>query len=139
MSIAERRHKQLSSTLLRAAQAVFARGFNDPRIQGLITVTGVELTTDLERARLRVSVLPREKEELTLHGLRHALPHIAREMMGRVEMRTFPRLSIERDEGLRAQHEVQALLAKDRLEREPIEGEGGEAQKDDEGLSGGSA
>ena len=35
---------QRESVLLRAIQEVFSRGFADPRIRGLVTVTGIQLS-----------------------------------------------------------------------------------------------
>ena len=72
------RREQIGSTLEREIQAVLARGLNDPRIRGLVTVTGVEVTSDLKHARVLISVLPEEHEALTLHGLRAASGRLGR-------------------------------------------------------------
>ena len=72
-----RRTEQLASTLHRAIQEVIGRGFQDPRISGLITVTSVKVTEDMRSATVMVSVLPAERQNLTM----------------RMSMRRFTRLT----------------------------------------------
>ena len=114
----KRRTSQVASNISRAAQEVLARGVNDPRVQGMVTVTGVDLTDDLKFATLKVTVLPEEKTKVTLHGLRSALPMIRKRVMERVHIKEFPQLRIVHDEGLRAQARVSALLGKAHAEEE---------------------
>lgn len=113
----KRRTEQVASNITRAVTAVLARGLNDPRVKGLITVTGVELTDDLSRARIRVSVMPEEHEALTMHGLRAATGHIRRETMKQVHLREMPTLEFFIDEGIKNQFKVQELLNKAAAEK----------------------
>lgn len=113
-----RRSKQIAASIQRAAQSVIARGFADPRITGLITITRVEVSEDLHDAKLYMTVLPTEKQDLTMHGMRSALKTLRRRVMDQVPMKEFPRLELHIDEGMKQQAVVMALLAKDRAERE---------------------
>ncbi len=114
---AERRKLQLESLLLRSLQARMARGLSDPRVRGLVTVTRVELSADLKRARAFISVMPQEHAQLTMHGLRAATSKVRRDVMEGIHLKEMPALEFVYDEGLKAQLEVIALLAKDRMER----------------------
>jgi ribosome-binding factor A len=107
---------QLSSAIDRALREVFSRGFNDPRIGGLLTITGVKVTQDGRECFVDVSVLPAEKGQLSLHGLNAAAPHIRREVGERVRIRTMPRLEFRLDETLKKQARV--LSALDRVRDE---------------------
>jgi|TARA_R110000782_G_scaffold103991_2_gene191479 ribosome-binding factor A len=113
----DRRKLQLESLLLRATQERLARGLSDPRIRGLVTATRLELTQDLKRAKIYVSVLPQEHAELTVHGLRAARGRLRRDIADKVHIREMPTIDFVYDEGMRSQAEVMALLAKDRMER----------------------
>ncbi len=113
-----RRTDQINSTLLRAIQERLARGLADPRVRGLITVTGVEVTPDLDRAKVRVTVMPEEHESLAMHGLKAASGKIRRDVAEKVSLRQMPQLDFRIDEGLKEQAKVMALLAKDRAERD---------------------
>ena len=110
------RAKQLASVIRREVERVLAKGLNDPRVRGLVTITGVDLTADLKRAEIRVSVLPETHEDLTMHGLRAATRHIRREAMGRVHSKEMPRLTFKLDRGLKRQREVFEALARAREE-----------------------
>lgn len=94
---------QLAAAIDRAVREVIARGLQDPRVAGLITVTGVTLSPDLREAEVGVSVLPPEREELTLHGLRSAAAHIRREVGELISTRTMPQLRFRLDHSARKQ------------------------------------
>ncbi|MBO6513080.1 MAG: 30S ribosome-binding factor RbfA [Phycisphaerales bacterium] len=109
----KRRAQQISSTMQRELQKVIAKGFNDPRIRGLITVTKVELTDDLKNAKAYISVLPQERADLTMHGLRAAGKRIRRDVMDRIHLKEMPTLRFEYDHGMREQQVISELLASD--------------------------
>lgn len=119
----ERRKLQLESLLLRSLQARMARGLSDPRVRGLVTITRLELSTDLKRAKAFVSVMPNEHAQLTMHGLKAATSRIRRDVMEGIHLKEMPTLEFIYDEGLKAQLEVIALLAKDRMEKEAQAGQ----------------
>jgi len=112
------RLEQLTSAIDRGVREVIARGFSDPRIAGLITVTDVRVLQDLSQAFIAVSVLPQEKQELTLHGLESAAPFIRREVGDIINARTMPQLTFRLDTSLKKQAAV--LKDLDRV-REQIE------------------
>jgi ribosome-binding factor A len=113
-----RRAEQIASLLERTLQDVLARGLEDPRVKGLITVTGVSLTDDLQEATVLVSVLPAEAAPLTMHGLQHAARHLRRRVGERVALRRVPTLRFRLDESLKRQAEVLEALARIARERE---------------------
>jgi len=125
--MSSQRVERFASTVQRALQEELGRGLNDPRIRGLITVTRVEVSGDLEHMKAYVSVMPDEHAKLTMHGLRAATPHIRRRVMQKVHSREFPSLQFIFDEGLKNQQEVIRLLALARAEREARERNGGAA------------
>ncbi|MCB9848406.1 MAG: 30S ribosome-binding factor RbfA [Phycisphaeraceae bacterium] len=101
-----KRRNQLNAALQRAIQQVIARGLNDPRIRGLITVTGVELREDLRTAKVSVSVLPEERESATIHGLCAASLHVRHEIADLISMPNAPKLEFVIDRSLKTQAQV---------------------------------
>lgn len=95
------RLEQVTSAIERGVREVFARGFSDPRISGLITITNVRVLPDLSQAIISVSVLPQEKAPLTLHGLSSAAKHIRREVGELVSTRTLPHFQFRLDDSLK--------------------------------------
>jgi ribosome-binding factor A len=113
-----RRNEQYTAELTRAVQEVLVRGLQDPRVSGLITVTGVKVTEDLRDATVSVSVLPAEKQELTLHGLQGAAAYIRREVGERMDARRIPTLNFRLETGLKKEAGVIRALAQAAAERE---------------------
>ncbi len=100
------RVRQIESALQRAIAQVLQRDLSDPRIEGLISVTGVEVSADLKHAKVSVSVLPAEKQARTLGGLRHAARRIQALVHRHVELRATPELRFIADDSLKRQAEV---------------------------------
>lgn len=103
---------QIGSIIAAETSAILARGLADPRIKGLITVTGADVTGDLERCTIRVSVLPEEHAKLTMHGLASATPHIRRMLSDRVRIKEIPEIRFKHDRATAAAAETQRLIAK---------------------------
>jgi ribosome-binding factor A len=112
------RPEQLASAIREAVQQIIDRGLQDPRVSGLITITGVKVSQDLRNATISVSVMPEEKQNLTLHGLQNAGRHIRREAGELVNIRQLPELSFKLDTSLKKQAAVLEELEKIRKERE---------------------
>ena len=116
------RAERLAAEIQRAMQALLARGLNDPRIRGLITVTGVDVSDDRREAVVRVSVLPEEHQGLTMHGLHAATGRLRRQAMDRVRSRTFPRIRFEADAAYKNELGILAAIAKASGELPPESG-----------------
>lgn len=112
------RLEQLTSAIDRGVREVIARGFSDPRISGLITVTGVRVLPDLSQAIINISVLPAEKQDLTFHGLTSAAAFIRREVGDIINARTMPQLTFRLDTTLKKQAAIFQELDKVRQEIE---------------------
>lgn len=106
------KREQLASVLRRAVQQVLDRGFADPRITGLITITGVAVGHDLREATISVSVMPDEAEALTMHGLRDAARHVRHQVSDLVDTARVPDLRFKLDRSLKDQAAVLSAINK---------------------------
>jgi ribosome-binding factor A len=113
-----RRSLQVASNIQQELQQRLARGLNDPRIRGLVTVTKVEVSDDLKHAKAFISVMPEERAKLTMHGLTAATSRLRKDVMQRIHIKEMPTLKLIYDEGHKAEMEVFAILEQDRRERE---------------------
>ncbi len=100
------RPEQLSSEIRSAVQELLDRGLSDPRISGMITITGVRVTPDSKTAFLSVSILPADRQALTIHGLKSAAAHIRRQAADLIRTRQVPELIFRLDESLKKQAAV---------------------------------
>lgn len=71
----------------------------DPRVQGMVTITGVELTPDYAYATVYFSVLPDDEDTVaeTLAGLRRAAGFLRGQLGRRVRIHTTPELRFVHD------------------------------------------
>ena len=107
----------VSRRLLTVAQAIrevvstaIVMDLQDPRIENA-TVTYVEVSGDMRRARVHVSVMGDEKQQkLCLHGLQHAAGFLQRKIAQRIDTRYTPKLEFILDKGVQHSLEIQQLL-----------------------------
>ncbi|MBZ9750349.1 ribosome-binding factor A [Deinococcus sp. HMF7620] len=84
------RTEQLQAQLLRVLSDAIA-GLQDPRVPMIVTVERVALTPDYSLARVYVSSMSGEMEDL-LEALRGARGHLQRQVADQVRLRRTPTL-----------------------------------------------
>ncbi|MDY0405842.1 30S ribosome-binding factor RbfA [Virgibacillus sp. 179-BFC.A HS] len=100
--VAEQMKKELGDIL--------SRKIKDPRV-GFVTVTDVEVTGDLQQAKVFISVLGNEEEKKdTLVGLAKAKGFIRSEIGHRIRLRKTPEITFEFDEALEYGNRIETLL-----------------------------
>ena len=88
---------------------IVRREVDDPRI-GFVTITDVEVTTDLRHANVWVSVIGTEAErKQTLRALAHAMPFV-RGRLGKLRIKRIPDLHIKEDDSAGRGTRVLAIL-----------------------------
>jgi ribosome-binding factor A len=112
---------------VRAVVAEAIAELKDPRI-GLVTVTGVRVTPDLQEATVFVSVLGSEKKRrATLDGLASAHGVLQARINQQLSLRRTPQLSFEYDDSVERGVRMSALIeevARDLPDRETGDDDG---------------
>lgn len=83
---------------------------SDPRIHGLVTVTGVRVSPDLAHATVFYSVLAEETEENAHQGLQSAAGRIQEAVARQTRMKRTPRLNFEPDPAVAYATRIEAAL-----------------------------
>ena len=101
-----RRTEQVNELLRQELAALLSRELRDPRLAGLVSITQVDVSPDLRRAHVWVSVLGSEEERASSMAALHAArPFLRRELAHRLRLRNTPDLDFESDTSMeRAQH-----------------------------------
>ncbi len=124
MAYENRRPDRVSEGIRVEVATALAEGVKDPRVRGLVTVTGVEVTRDLRQAKIFVSVLGSEEERRDTVA---ALPDLAAHLRGRVgralRLRNAPELLFRIDESIARAARIEHLLAQIREGGAPQAGE----------------
>jgi ribosome-binding factor A len=106
-----------SRRVLKAAQAVrevvsmaILTEIKDPRVKD-VTVTFVEVSTDLRLAKVHVSVMGDEtKKNLCLQGLKHASGFLQKKVGDRIDTRYTPKVQFVLDKGIENSMAVTRIL-----------------------------
>ena len=106
-----RRTERLNSLIRRDLSDLIRNEVKDPRVAGVVSVTMVDTSADVQHAKVYVSVFGtlREKEE-AIAGLDDASGFIRRQLRGRLETRNVPTLRFILDDTLDEGNEMLRLL-----------------------------
>ena len=105
-----RRTDRVSDVLRAELSDLLLREVHDPRVK-LASVTAVEVTTDLRRAVVKISVLGSdEQRQETIEGLRHAKGFLRTELAHRLRLRATPELIFELDRGAEHSQRISDIL-----------------------------
>ncbi len=108
---------------IREVVAIFlAEEVKDPRIVGLVTVTGVDVTRDLRHAKVFVSIMGSDAERAaTVEGLASLAAHLRSHVGRTLRLRLAPEITFRLDETIARAARIESLLAQVR-EGKPVDG-----------------
>ncbi len=96
----ERRQRRVAEEIQRRASTFIREELKDPRI-GFLTVTGVDVNSDLTHATIHVSVLGDEAEQReTMAALQRAKGVVKRDIGDWLQIRTTPDIAFKLDTSL---------------------------------------
>jgi ribosome-binding factor A len=111
--MAKNRTDRLNSLLKEVISEVIVREVRDPRVSTLITVTQVDISKDLQHAKVFVSVIgSNEEKQRTISTLQSAASFIAILSSKKVVMRYFPALTFRLDSSVDDHFRIDELLEK---------------------------
>ncbi|MHB1863875.1 MAG: 30S ribosome-binding factor RbfA [Gemmatimonadaceae bacterium] len=122
MSADNRRPDRVAEAIREVVAMFLAEGVKDPRVVGLVTVTGVDVTRDLRHAKVFVSIMGSEAERAaTVEGLASLAPHLRSRVGRALQLRLAPEITFKLDESIARAARIESLLAKVR-EGKPVDG-----------------
>jgi ribosome-binding factor A len=97
-----RRTQRVNDLLREEISQIVLRELADPRLQeGLISITSVEVSSDLRHARVYASVMGADEErDEVFAALETAKRFMERELTRRLKMRSAPSLAFHRDDSI---------------------------------------
>ena len=93
------RTRRIAEEIRKIVSTMLINGIKDPRINSLVSVTDVEVTSDLSYAYIYVSILGGD-EESTLDGLKCECGYIRREVGKNIKIRHTPEIIFKIDDSL---------------------------------------
>lgn len=107
-----RRQEKVARVVKEAVSDAIANHLNDPRIEGFVSVTRVDMAADLRSADVYLSVFGKSDaaQNTTLAAITHAASRIQSLLAGRLQCKFCPVLHFRRDEEFRKTLETMKLI-----------------------------
>lgn len=104
---------RLNSLLKEVLSEVIHREVKNPHVHRFVSVTSVEITADLQHAKVFISVIGTQAEkDATIKALQSAAGFIAITASKKVVMRYFPALTFKLDDSVDKQMQIDSVLHK---------------------------
>ncbi|MFM1514380.1 30S ribosome-binding factor RbfA [Helcococcus ovis] len=108
----KKRIKRIESELKKEISVMISNDIKDPRIAPITSITDIELTDDLQSAKIYISVLGSDKEKCdTIDGLQSSIGYIKRELGKRMNLRHIPQLKIILDDNIEEAMRIEKLIS----------------------------
>ena len=88
---------RVNSEIQKAISYIISNELKNPLIKGLITVTKVDTTTDLDQSKIYVSIFDENTREEVFNQIKHSAGFIRRELARAVDLRKVPFLTFYLD------------------------------------------
>ena len=106
-----RRVRKAAEAVREVVSMAILTDLKDPRISD-VTVTYVEVSADMRKARVHVSVMGDEKkQQLSLRGLTSAVGFLQKKIGKRIDTRYTPKLEFKLDMGVKKSIEITQILS----------------------------
>ncbi len=130
--MATRRQEKVARVVKEGVSDAIAHHLSDPRIEGFVSVTRVDMATDLRNADVYVSIFGGNKaaQNKTFAAITHAKSRIQSLVAGRLQSKFCPVLHFYRDEKFKKALEIMKLI--DQAAGEPQKGDPEEDLNDQE-------
>ena len=89
---------RVNSEIQKAISNIISNELKNPIIKGLITVTKVDTTTDLDQSKIYVSIFDEKTREDVFNAIKHSAGFIRRELARQVDLRKVPFLTFFLDD-----------------------------------------
>jgi ribosome-binding factor A len=126
MANEHRRGDRVAEAIREEVATFLAVDVKDPRVTGLVTVTGCEVTRDLRSAKVFVSIMGTNSErQATMEGLASVATHLRARVGRALQLRLAPEITFKPDESIARAARIEDLLAQIKDSQPTGDGEGG--------------
>ena len=115
-----RRPDRVAEAIRESVATFLTDSVKDPRVLGLVTVTGVDVTRDLRHAKIHVSVMGTDAEKAaTMEGLASLAGHLRYRLSRTISLRVAPELEFKYDASIAHAARIDSLLEQIRASEPP--------------------
>lgn len=104
------RFERIDEEMKKEISNIISYEIKDPNVTGLISVTKVNVTSDLKYAKVYVSILNAKNNKATLAGLKKASGFVRSEVAKRINLRATPEIIFELDDSMEYGARIDSIL-----------------------------
>ena len=108
---------RVNSEIQKAISSIIATELKNPVIKGLITVTKVDTTNDLDQSKIYLSIFEEQTREDVFNAIKHSAGFIRRELARMVDLRKVPFLTFYLDDSYDYGQKIEEAINKINQER----------------------
>ena len=110
--MATRRQQKIARVIRESVSKTILTGLSDPRINGLISVTEVDVSPDMKNATVYLSILTADNRgvDTIFEAVCHAVGHIQHQLGNDLTGRCCPQLKFEKDKKVKNTLETLRLI-----------------------------
>lgn len=104
---------RVRKTLMKELSDILLKGVKDPRIEGVVSITDIELPSDFSQAKVYISVYgSEEQKKQVMEALRDNAPKMRKEVGKRIRLRNTPELHFYPDSSIERGSKVTDIINK---------------------------
>ena len=103
---------RVNSEIQKAISYIISNELKNPLIKGLITVTKVDTTTDLDQSKIYISIFDESTREEVFNQIKHSAGFIRRELAHAVDLRKVPFLTFYLDTSYDYGQKIEETISK---------------------------
>ena len=103
---------RVNSEIQKAISNIISTELKNPMIKGLITVTKVDTTADLDQCKVYISIFEEENRDEVFNQIKHSAGFIRRELAHAVDLRKVPFLTFYLDDSYGYGQQIDNIINK---------------------------
>lgn len=113
------RVERIEEEVKKVVSKVIDRDLKDPRLNGMISVTKVDVSRDLKYCRIYVSMLGVADQKEAMDALKSSAGFVRREIGANIRMHSTPEVKFEFDDSIEYGNKIQKII--NDLDIKPVE------------------
>ena len=118
------RVERIEEEVKKVVSKVIDRDLKDPRLNGMISVTKVDVSRDLKYCKIYVSMLGVADQKEAMDALKSSAGFVRREIGANIRMQSTPEVKFEFDDSIEYGNKIQKII--NDLDIKPVEEDGEE-------------
>lgn len=111
--MSEKRMGRIEEEMKKIVSEIILNDLKDPRITGLLSVTGVQLSNDLKYANIYISIYDeKEKCQSSIKALNNTKGFIRKQLASKINLRCIPELTFKLDTSIQYGNHIDEILNK---------------------------